>query len=33
VAKSKSLTLVFDAAVVVYAAADITPDVLKILQK
>lgn len=33
VAKQKSLTLVFDAAVVVYAAADITPDVLKILQK
>jgi len=33
VAKQKNLTLVFDAAVVVYASADITPDVLKILQK
>lgn len=33
VAKEKNLLIVFDSNVVVYAAADITPDVIKILQK
>lgn len=33
VAKEKNITLVFNADVVVYAAADITPDVIKSLQK
>ena len=33
VAKERNIALVFSAQVVVYAAADITPDVIKILQK
>ncbi|MFM7322828.1 MAG: OmpH family outer membrane protein, partial [Armatimonadota bacterium] len=33
VAKERNIALVFSSQVVVYAAADITPDVIKILQK
>lgn len=33
IAKEKNITLVFNADVVVYAASDITPDVIKALQK